>query len=397
MFKHLQDGWTISGLLLCLCGGLSCSTVPRLDSHKDESLADDEKRIWARSQEEATRLDKSGQLEESTEINEYVNAVAVRLLPTDLRAAKFSLKVKVIKNPLLSAFALSHGTIYVHSGFLAKIENEAQLAVLLAHELAHILHRHPVQHFRQVQNINLSIALITVASTRAGFYVNLVNLLGVFGAAAAISGYSQGMETEADTTGLELVIAAGYDPRQSIALFEYLEQQVKEGNTNEPFFFGSHPRLVDRKLNFESLLRSKYAGIAGFTGAAEYSEKMSRIVLETAALDIAQGRWEWAKKALERFIEKYPHDPQGHFRLGELYRLKNGDGDLARAEAAFRKTLELDERFALAYRGMGLLYLKSGEHARAAGLFQQFLALQPDAQDRDFIEPYTRTTTGALP
>jgi len=398
MFKQLRNGLTISGLLLCSWGVLSCSTPPRLDSQNVESLADDEKRVWMRSREEASQLDKSGQLDESAEINEYVNAVAQRLLPGDLRANKFPLKIKVINNPLLNAFALSHGVVYVHSGILAKLENEAQLATLLAHELAHILHRHPVRHFRQVQNVGVSLAWISVAGARAGVYGNLINLLGMLGASGAISGYSKIMESEADTTGLELMVAAGYDPRQSVALFEHLGQQVKDRKTDEPFFFGSHPRLVDRKLNFEDLLRSKYTDVTGFIGADEYFGKMSRIVLETAGLNIAQGRWDWAKEGIDRFVAKYPNDPQGHFRLAELYRLRNGEGDWTHAEAEFRKTLELDERYALAYRGIGLLYLKRGERAKAAVELKRFLVLQPDAPDKEFIEPYTLpTTTGVVP
>ena len=398
MLRHLRNYKKISALALCLWSASSCSTAPRLDSQNLESLAEDEKRIWARSREEASRLDKSGQLDDSKEINEYINAVALRLLPADLGHNKFPLKVKVIRNPFLNAFALSHGVIYVHSGFLAKIENEAQLAILLGHELAHILLRHPVRHFRQVQNINASLALISVASAGAGVYGNLMYLLGAFGASASISGYSKDMESEADITGLDLMVAAGYDPRQSIALFEHLEHQVKERNTSEPFFFGSHPRLADRKVNFEDLLQSKYSSLSGFTGSAEYAAKTSRIVLETAALDVAQGRWDWAKDAIERYVAKYPDDPRGYFRLGELYRLRNSDGDWARAEAEFRKTLELDEKFALAYRGVGLLHLKRGETARAAVELKQFLALQPDAQDREFIEPYTITNASeAIP
>jgi beta-barrel assembly-enhancing protease len=387
----VQKRCVISALVLCLWGLLSCSSIPRLETSHLDSLAEDEKRIWMRSCEEESRLNKSGQLDESDDLNQYINEVAMRLLPSGLRAQNFPLKVKVIRNPFLNAFAFAHGVIYIHSGFLAKIENEAQLAVLLGHELAHILHRHPVQHFRQVQNINASFALLSIASARAGVYANLVGLLGVLGASASISGYSRVMESEADKTGLELMVAAGYDPNESIVLFDHLERQMKDREDREPFFFGSHPRLVDRRSNYADLLRSNYSGVVGFKGVTEYAEKTSRIILETAAWDVAQGRWEWAKETIERFISKYPANAEGYFHLGELYRLRNEGRDLDRAEEAFDRTLQLDANFALAYRGLGLVHLKKGDSVRAAVDLKRFLVLQPQAKDREFIESYTTT------
>src|SRR5690606_34517528 len=153
---------------------------------------EDERRIWNRSKEEAKRLDQSGQLYTSREIVEYVNDVARRLIPSELsQNSEFNLNVRIVKNPLLNAFALSHGAIYVHTGILAKMEDEAQLATILTHELTHIMHRHPVRHFRAAQNLSAAVAILQVAALPAGNFGALAALLGSLSATAAISGYSK--------------------------------------------------------------------------------------------------------------------------------------------------------------------------------------------------------------
>jgi predicted Zn-dependent protease len=383
----------ISFLCLCCVGIVACSSISRLDESGLETLADDERGIWNRSREEEYRLKKSGQLHDSKELGEYVNSVATKLLPDTLRAQQFPLKVKIIRNPTLNAFALSHGVIYIHSGFFAKIENEAQLATILAHEISHILHRHPLQHFRRVQNMSTSLAWLNVASIRAGVYANLVSLFGALGATAAVSGYSKRMEAEADKTGLDLLVTAGYDPAEAVALFEYLEIELKERDKEQPFFFGSHPRLVERKASYTELLHSKYLGKTGHKGGEAYSLQAMPIILENVTMDIALGRWNWAGEAILKVLSAYPERPEGHYYLGEWFRLRGNIADLDKAQNAFAKASQLDPTYALAYRGLGMVYLKKDDLDSAAKQFMRYLSLLPQATDRAYLEQYILQTT----
>ena len=81
--------------------------------------------------------------------------MAYRLLPPGTLDAGVSPSIHVLINPSLNAFAYPTGAIYVHSGLLARLENEAQLATVLAHEIAHIVHRHAIRHLRQERNKDL--------------------------------------------------------------------------------------------------------------------------------------------------------------------------------------------------------------------------------------------------
>jgi predicted Zn-dependent protease len=387
----------LHGLLLALFAGLlpACASVSPWGTTGQFDLAEDEKRIWNRSIEEAKRLDESGQLYGSPETVEYVNGVALKLVPQTLRASEpFDIRVRIIKNPLLNAFALSHGAIYIHTGMLAKLEDESQLATILAHELAHITHRHPVQHFRTIQNVTTAMALLQIAALPAGPYGSVVGLLGAMGATAAVSGYSRSMESEADANGLRLTIQAGYDPSQAPKLFEYIQKELEERKIDEPFFFGSHPRLQERKENYTALLAREYAGKTGKKGDEEFAASIYPLLLDNAQMDLSLGRWSWAEEAIRRAMNITPADPSGHYHLGEMFRRRAQEKDLEQGEQSYRSALECDEAFAPAYRGLGLIYLKQGKKEEAQAAFARYLVLSPQAEDRAYIEQYLPKSDG---
>jgi beta-barrel assembly-enhancing protease len=392
---------SLSGLILACVAGVfsSCSAVSPIGTG-NFYLAEDEKRIWNRSREEAKRLDDSGQLYPSQEIVEYVNEVARGLVPKELsQRSDFSFNVRILRNPLLNAFALSHGAVYVHTGMLAKLENEAQLATILAHELIHITHRHPVRHFRTIQNLTTTLAVLQIAGLPAGYYGNLATLLGGLGATAAVSGYSKGLESEADFAGLDLLVNAGYDPAEAPKLFEVIQKDLADRKIEEPFFFGSHPRLEERKENYAALLAKAYAGKPGITGDEGYSEIMYPLLLDNAQMDLSLGRWEWAEESIRRSIAIKPDDPKGYYCLGELFRRRAEDADWDKAGDSYSAAVERDNSFALPHRGLGLVWMKKGDTEKARSYFRQYLALAPQADDRLYIEQYLASfdSKGAVP
>lgn len=383
-----------TSLFLVYCLGSGCSTVAPLGATGAVELAQDEKRIWTRSQEESKRLDESGQLYTDPEVSDYVNQVALRLVPAELRQqGDLNIRVRIVRNPLLNAFALSHGAIYIHTGILAKLENEAQLATLLAHELTHITNRHPVRHFRTVQNWSTAVAILQIAAMPAGPYGGMATLFGALGATASVRGYSRSMETEADSNGLDLLVAAGYDPSEAPKLFEYLQKDLEERKIDEPFFFGSHPKLQERKENYSRLLATSYAGKTGEKGATTYAKAVYPVLCDNAWMDLSLGRWTWAEEAIRRAIAIKPDDPAGYYELGELFRRRAQDGDQQQAAASYQAAMERDDEFAPAHRGLGLVAMRSGDAAHALNHFQRYLALAPRAEDKLYIEQYIATLT----
>ena len=252
------------GLFLPL-GILACATtdLPPVGEMPSLQLQEDERRLWNRSAEEQKRLNNSNYLYDDPVVVDYLNEVAQYLVPDDIDEKGLSIEVKIIKNPLLNAFAYPNGVIYVHTGILSKMENEAQLATLLGHEMTHVTHRHTVENYRSVKNISAALATVQMASIPFGVYGDLANLLGSVGAMAAVTGYSRELETEADWLGLKLMVAAGYDPQEATKLFEHLKKDIEEQDIKEPFFFGSHPRLQERINNYTQFIEAAYPNAQG--------------------------------------------------------------------------------------------------------------------------------------
>jgi beta-barrel assembly-enhancing protease len=381
--------------MLGIAGLLSCAAVEPRTAGMLVETAEDERRLWNRGLEEAQRLDGSGRLYEGKELVDYVNAVAAKLFRPGLRGGDLMFGIRIIRNPYLNAFALPHGAIYLHTGILAQMENEAQLAALLGHEMVHVTHRHPVQHFRTIQNTANALAVLGTLTLPAGHYGMIVQLLGQIGGLAAVSGYSRSMERESDSQGFEMMVRAGYDAAEAPKLFDHLKKEREDRKVSEPFFFGSHPRLNDRKENYEELIAKNELSRDGYRGGDEFLQKIAPLLLENSAMDMSLGRWEWAEEALQKYLTIRPADPEGRYRLAEVYRRRGEKNDHQRAEYYYGAALELNRAFAGGYHGLGLLYLKRGDKVKAAGMFEKYLELAPAAKDRAYVESYLQDFRGA--
>ncbi len=358
----------------------------------------DERRLWARSEEEQRKLDSSGLLYQDAELETYLNDVLDRLVPPEIKNETFRITVRVLRNPLLNAFTYPNGVIYVHTGILARMDNEAQLATLLGHELTHATHRHGIVRFRDVQNKAAFLATFQVMTGPFGLIGALAQVIGTVGTIAAVYGYSQDQEREADREGLSLVIYAGYDPREAPKLFGHLKEWVADQKKPEPFFFGTHPRLDERIDNFNRLLADEFKDAVARGGRVEESEFLTRsrtIILENSVLDLQAGRFLQAQKGLTKFLALSPDDPRAHYYLAESYRRKNDPKERDLAIENYQKAMALDSTFADPHRGLGSLYYQEGKRAEAREAFQHYLSLAPAAADRPFIEGVVKELAGS--
>jgi predicted Zn-dependent protease len=380
--------------VLILLGITSCATPALTPVGKEQvfQLQEDERRIWNRSAEEQERLDRSGHIYEDPLLTGYVNEVAQRLVPEDVKGKGISFQIRVIKNPLLNAFTYPNGVIYVHTGILTKMENEAQLATLLGHEMTHATHRHTIHNFRNIKQATAVLATIQVAAIPFGAYGDIATLLGSIGAMAAVTGYSRDLEREADRVGLDMLVKAGYDPEEAPRLFEHIKKDLEEQEIKEPFFFGSHPRIKERIDSYTKLLETSNAGEEGDKGTERFMEKIRPLLLDNALLDLSMGRFSSAQKGIERFLEVEPQSARGHYCLGELYRQRSEEGDREKAEEEYRLAARYDPSYPEPHKMLGLIYYKEGQWEEAREELELYLSLAPDAQDRGYIEQYLQET-----
>ena len=377
-------------LIAILLAGCVTADLPPIDEQPDFKALPDEQRLWNRSREEQAKLDRSGYLYDDPELAAYVNDVARKLVPEQVRSQGITIEIRILKNPLLNAFAYPNGVIYVHTGILVKMENEAQLAALLGHEMSHTIHRHAVESYRNVQNTRAVLAAAQIAVAPFGAYGSLAGMVGVLGATAAVSGYSRSRESEADATGLELMVAAGYDPREAPRLFKHLKKDLEEQKIAEPFFFGSHPRLQERIDNTNFLLETTYSGVRGFTGVNTFNANISALLLVNTESDIAVGRFISGRKSIDKYIALHPNRAEGHFYLGELYRQRGEGTDADLALASYTAAVRCDPAHPAAYKGIGLVCYKQNRREQARNAFQTYLRLNPTADDAPYIRRYLR-------
>ena len=195
--------------------------------------------------EAAAEVDRQAKFIDDPIITEYVNRVGQNIvLHSD---AKVPFTIKVIDSDEVNAFALPGGFFYVNKGLLLAADNEAELAGVMAHEIAHVAARHAVENQAKASLLEYAAlgASIFLGGIPGLIYQNTagIGLLGIF------MKFSRGAEEEADKLGVQYMYAAGYDPGAMATMFEKLEAK----NKKKPGFisraFATHPAPPDRRAS----------------------------------------------------------------------------------------------------------------------------------------------------
>src|SRR5687768_1703971 len=193
--------------------------------------------------EAAAEVDRQAKFVDDPIITEYINRVGQNIvLHSD---AKVPFTIKVIDSDEVNAFALPGGFFYVNKGLLLAADNEAELAGVMAHEIAHVAARHAVENQTKASLLEYAAlgGSIFLGGIPGLIYQNTagIGLLGIF------MKFSRGAEEEADKLGVQYMYAAGYDPGAMATMFEKLEAK----NKKKPGFisraFASHPAPPDRR------------------------------------------------------------------------------------------------------------------------------------------------------
>jgi predicted Zn-dependent protease len=191
----------------------------------------------------AAEVDRQAKFIDDPMITEYVNRVGQNIvLHSD---AKVPFTIKVIDSDEVNAFALPGGFFYVNKGLLLAADNEAEVAGVMAHEIAHVAARHAKENQTKASIMEYLAmgASIFLGGIPGMVFQNTAGLgmLGIF------MKFSRGAEEEADKLGVQYMYAAGYDPSAMATMFEKLEAK----NKKKPGFisraFASHPAPPDRR------------------------------------------------------------------------------------------------------------------------------------------------------
>lgn len=186
---------------------------------------------------------------EDTTIRQYVTDVGRRLArTTEIKDLPY--KFTVLNSPVVNAFALPGGFVFISRGLLALASNEAEIASVLGHELGHVNARHTAERLSQGMLAQIGATVLSAATGS-----RIVGDLASFGAQAYVKGFSRSQEFEADMLGVRYMSRAGYDPDASVAFLKTLRQHsqleakmmgLPPGKVDEFNIMSTHPRTVER-------------------------------------------------------------------------------------------------------------------------------------------------------
>jgi predicted Zn-dependent protease len=179
----------------------------------------------------------------------YVRDLGAELVAA-ARPTPFDVRWYVVEDEELNAFAIPGGSIYVHTGLIAKVKHADELTGVLAHELGHVTGRHVAKNYRRQRNTGILATIFSLAVailTGNPYLANAGDLLSQIAGIAYLNTFSRDFEREADALGLETVVKAGWNPEGMTRLFETLGKEG--GGRGGPQFLMSHPAPDERVQN----------------------------------------------------------------------------------------------------------------------------------------------------
>lgn len=380
--------WAFWLLLAGLATGCTSPPAPMdcTGAHCQPSGAD-EQMLWQKSEEEQRAFESGGLLYPDPDLEDYLNQLAVKLQP---QPADLKIRVKVIKNTQLNAFAYPNGMIYMHTGLLAAMDNEAQLAAVLAHEITHCTHRHALKAFKKLKDQPAILRAFRRTLSETKGLQRIAGFMGISGTVAAVSEHIRELEAEADRVGIALMAKAGYDPREALLIFDKMTSEMEtQGLEESPL--GSHPTVRQRVADLQNLIGAQYPHNGMETRNEEiFLAKLIRLFLDNAELDIRGGRFQAARSGLDKHLRIRPDGPRAYFLLGEIYRQRKQDGDTLKALAFYNRAVSLDPDFASAHKAIGLIHYKEGRLTLARKFFESCMQLAPDSPDKAYIQEYLK-------
>lgn len=193
----------------------------------------------------AAQVEREAKFVDDPIITEYVNRVGQNIvLHSD---AKIPFTIKVIDSDEINAFALPGGFFFVNKGLILASDNEAELAGVMAHEIAHVAARHAMENQRKMQILDYGILAGILLG--GGVIGNVLYNAGGLIEGLSYLKFTRGAEEEADKLGVQYMWAAGYDPNAMATMFEKLEAKNKKKPGTIAKLFASHPAPPDRRSN----------------------------------------------------------------------------------------------------------------------------------------------------
>ena len=308
-------------------------------------------------------------LVEDPEIVAYTGEIFTRLMK-QVPPQPFDYSINVIRHNALNAFATPGGNLFLFTGLLLAMDHEAEVAGVLAHEIAHASQRHIANRIAQTQRISL----LSLAGAILG------GLVGGEGGSALMAGsmaaaqtaqlkYSRADETDADHVGMSYLVKAGYPPRGMVGAFEKIRRQQWLLGSSIPPYLSSHPGVQERINYISTRINMLPASVRN----RKYDDaKFLRIqaLIRARYSDPSQAMTAFAKQASDTGIQRC----YAHMGMGMVHSRQNR---IREAESAFEKALSCAPNDALVVREAGIFQYAKGTSAKAQKHLAKAMAENP--------------------
>ena len=397
-------GWLLAG-----CAGVSGPIQSLTDSDHQYGSSEQEQRLIAQADAAHQELLGRGLLYRQNTVNDYISRVGHSVTPAIVGDA-VKIHFYVLKDPAVNAMAFPNGNVYINVGLLARLENEAQLAHVLSHEVAHVVQRHSLKGSYSRQNTIVAAHITDLLM----FGTSIAYLPFIHG----LSVYSQEQELEADKYALEYMRGANYDVRQSQEVFRVI-QETKAVESVPGSIYASHPTHQQRIDKAKEWIATLYStqGSQGFVGVETYQSVRQQVTRLNLQLKLNEKQFQLTIEAVDKALQHAMNDPWLWYYKGEAYRLmaeqpksaareyiwlngkQPGDAEevlqqftaskgenLQQAAQIFRDALSRAGELPQLHRGLGLVAFVEGDNSSAVQELHRYLEGEPQAKDKLYIE-----------
>lgn len=402
-------------LPLCLlgCGStINKKDVQSLTNRPEQFvISEEEQTLIARSNKLHNDLVKQGLIVRNKAANDYIAHMAKKIEPDF--DAHIDISYFILRDSSLNAFALPNGNIYLNAGLINQLASEDELALVMAHEMAHVVERHGL--------IKLLDRKQTVVSSHVVDLIFMGTGLIYFAAISDLASFSRQMEEEADSLAIEYLAESDYDLNKGINAIEklVLEKHGKELGS----IWSSHPDISARaKAGRDKISAMNWQATAHVNSHPDYETFRSSLTELVIKTRLRNKQFELAEDLAKRELENSPDNALLYYYLGEANRLKSSetrayakeyawlydedfDDDLveklsegnldyiASSKHYFEKATELNSTLSLPYKGLGLLALDQQDVNQAKSYLQQYLSYD-GIKDRRYINSLINNLKG---
>lgn len=343
-----------------------------------------------------------GQIQDNA-LNGYVGQVGQNMVSRTHRT-HMPYSFRVVNANYVNAYAFPGGSIACTRGILLSLDDEAELAALLGHELGHVNARHTAQQMSKGMLTNAIVGgFSVVAGAVAGGLGQIAGALGSIGAGALLASYSRDNEREADALGMEYMVKAGYGPQGMVGLMDMLRSLSKSKPGAIELMFATHPMSDERYQTAASNSKTKYAAGQSLPLFRErYMDHTARLrALKGVIEELQKGEQEMARKkfgeAETHFRTSLTQAPSDYAGLAlmatcQVVQKKFAEG-LRYAEAA--KTVYPQE--AQAYHLSGFAKIQISDFAGAYQDFSTYEKLLPGNPNTIFFKGFSQEGMGHKP